>query len=107
MYITKSSKGFRWYTTVKKNDKGQDTSTQYINFTFKKDCEPRNLNDKGSYEADLYLIDKLGNKRKVFPYVNEWQDHKSVEFKILDVEEQGNTDPRHDVNVEPDELPFY
>ena len=64
MFLNKAKKGFGWHITVKKDSKGQETEQpMYVNFTFKRDCEPTNLNDKGSYDADLYLIDKQGNRR--------------------------------------------
>ena len=106
MFLNKAKKGFGWYIAVKKDSKGQETEQpMYVNFTFKRDCEPTNLNDKGSYDADLYLIDKQGNRRRVFPYINEWGDHRSVEFKIMDVEEAQKLDVN--VKIGPEELPFY
>jgi len=51
------------------------------------------------------LIDKEGNRRKVFPYINEWGDHRTVEFKIMDVEEPQKLNVN--VKIEPEELPFY
>ena len=116
MYINKSSTSYNWYTVVNKTGKGETIEKPaYISFSFKKGCDPKNLNEYGSYEGDLYFIDKQGNKRKVFPYVNVYNDQKHIEFKILDIEgKQDNSmmgGPRSDtgksVGIEPDELPFF
>lgn len=122
MYLNKSKKGFGWYVTVKKDSKGNETDPCYLNFSFKKDCEPDNLSESGSYEGELYFIDKDNRKRKVFPYVDTYDN--SVRFKILDWEYEDvvKVSPKHEENVENmggdrsdsyqdiishDDLPFY
>lgn len=124
MYLNKSKKGFGWYATVKKDSKGNETDTLYLNFSFKKDCEPDILSESGSYEGELYFIDKDNRKRKVFPYVDTYDN--SIRFKILDWEYQDTvtvTAPKHEEEdysnfggdrsdsyqeiISHDDLPFY
>lgn len=118
MYLNRKQKGYGWYTKVVSKDLNTDAErTGYVNFSFKKDCEPTDdtLGEYGSYEADLYLIDKHG-KRRVFPTVHEYNGNSYIEFKILGYEDQKPTtnkmagsrsDIGQTVDIEPDDLPFY
>jgi len=118
MYLNRNQKGYGWHVTVRRDSKGNEIKPAYVNFTFKKGCEPSDSElsgEFGSYEGELYLETKQG-RRKVFPYVNEYNE--SVEFKILDYEQPqekkessnfgGKTSKSaQSVDIEPDELPFY
>lgn len=100
MFIKKSNKGFGWFSTVTKDNKGNKLDVDkfgYVHFVFAKDSEPANLNEQGNYEADLYLIDNEGNKRLVLPYVNDYNGH--VEFRILA--------PKEDSSMMGGSMPTY
>lgn len=113
MFLNRKTKGYGWYTKVISKDINTNAERiAYINFSFKKGCEPTNLNDKGSYEGELYFIDKDGNKRKVFPIANEYSGIRTVEFKLLEIEDNSKfggsrSDSAKSVNIEQEELPFY
>lgn len=112
MYLNRNRSGYGWYSLVKSKDMGGNEMSHYMNFSFKKDCEPMDmeLNDRGSYEGELYFIDKRGIKRKVFPIVKEYNGLKYFEFKLLSEETSNNASADStstDVKVESDELPFY
>lgn len=122
MWINRKQKGFGWYSKVVSKDLNSNAErVGYIDFSFKKDCEPDNLNEKGSYEGDLYFIDKDNRIRKVFPVVKEYNGKTSIEFKLLDwqfrTEEQqiaqdnsnfgGSKSNSADNIVSADDLPFY
>ena len=123
MYLNKNQKGFGYYSVVSKNGKGEETPhKQYINWNFKKGTEPTQyqLNEKGSYEAELYLIDKNGDSRKVFPYIDEYNGNASIRFRVLGVESDEDYDKRMEqtitreqglnggeINIDQEELPFY
>lgn len=113
MFLNKKQKGYGWYAKVISKDMNTNAERiGYINFSFKKGDEPTNLNDKGSYEGELYFIDKQGNKRKVFPIVNEYSGIRTVEFKLLEIENNSNfggsrADSSKSLNIETEELPFY
>ena len=113
MYINRKQKGFGWYAKVISKDMNTNAErVGYINFSFKKGCEPTNLNEKGSLEGDLYFIDKQGNKRKVYPIVNEYSGIRTIEFKLLEIENNQNfggsrANSGESVNISQDELPFY
>lgn len=95
MFLNRKQKGYGWYTKVESKD--NPTIHGYVNFSFKRGCEPTNLTEFGSYSGDLYFIDKDGNKRKVFPYVEEYQGTISVKFKILEVE--NGASPVRNINI--------
>lgn len=115
MYLSRSLKGFGWYTKVVSKDLNTNAErTGYINFSFKKGCEPQEseLNEKGAYVGDLYLHDANGNIRKVFPIVNDYTE--KVEFKILEIENANSTIRKEQDNfgakytdIKSDDLPFY
>lgn len=110
MYLNRNRTGYGWYSHVKTKDMGGNEMSHYLNFSFKKDHEPLadELNDKGSYEGELYFIDKRGIKRKVFPIVKEYNGLKYFEFKLMPEETEASTSKASsDVKVESDELPFY
>ena len=97
MFLNRKQKGYGWYTKVESKD--NPTIHGYVNFSFKRGCEPTNLTEFGSYSGDLYFIDKDGNRRKVFPYVEEYQGTISVKFKILDVENENHTQPVRSISL--------
>lgn len=111
MYLNRNRTGYGWYSLVKSKDMGGNELTHYLNFSFKKDCEPLDdeLNEHGSYEGELVFIDKKGKKRKVFPIVKEYNGLKYFEFKLLDADGVQNTSKMFGAKptLEPDELPFY
>ena len=117
MFLNKRQKGYGWYSKVVSKDLNtQAERIGYINFSFKKDCEPTNLNDKGSYEGDLYFIDSEGNKRKVYPIVNDYNGVISIEYKLLEVEQSnvdnskfgGNrSDSVSSLDISQEDLPWY
>lgn len=89
MFISRNSKlNWKWYAKITTKDNGNNEFSDYIDFRFSKDCEPlqEDLNQYGSYEADLYLIDKEGRKRKVYPFVNYYNGNTKVEFRIMGIE---------------------
>lgn len=118
MYLFRGINGFSWYTKVVSKDLNTNAQREgYINFTFKKGCEPtqEELNDKNAYAGDLYFHDSNGRVRKVFPVVTEFNGNKRVEFKLLEIEgqpvqtitrEQTNSGTTFD-GISQDELPFY
>lgn len=125
MYLFRGINGFSWYTKVVSKDLNTNAQREgYINFTFKKGCEPtqEELNDKNAYEGDLYFHDKNGCIRKVFPVVDEYNGNKKIEFKLLEAigelkseskepvqtitREQTNSGTTFD-GISQDELPFY
>ena len=127
MYLFRGMKGFSWYTKVISKDLNTNAEREgYINFTFKKGCEPKpeDLNNKNAYEGDLYFHDKNGCIRKVFPVVDEYNGNKKIEFKLLAIEgteqkaetkaepmqtitrEQGEGGTTYD-GIDADDLPFY
>lgn len=113
MFLNRNQRGYGWYSKVVSKDLNTNAERLgYINFTFKKGCEPTNLNEKGSYEGELYFIDKQGNKRKAFPIVNEYNGLTRIDFKLLEVEDTSNfggdrSDSVKSLNLEPNDLPFY
>lgn len=58
----------------------------YLTFFFKKGYEPQpqELNDRHSYEGELYFRDSTGKERKVFPRVNEYNGNKTIQFMLLE-----------------------
>lgn len=110
MFINKKKKGYGWYSKVSSKDmQSNEEISTYINFSFKKDCEP----NVDALEGDLYFIDKQGIRRKVFPVARDYKGNKYVEFKILDYEGQdskmmgGNRSDSTKTIISPSELPFY
>lgn len=121
MYLFRGMKGFSWYTKIISKDLNTNAEREgYINFTFKKGCDPKpeDLNDKNAYEGDLYFHDKNGCIRKVFPVVDEYNGNKKIEFKLLEAigepkepvqtitREQSSSGTTFD-GISQDELPFY
>ena len=117
MFLNKKQKGYGWYTKVVSKDLNSDAErVGYINFSFKKDCEPTNLNQNGSYVGDLYFIDQDNNKRKVFPVVKEFNGISSIEFKLLETEDNSidnskfggkRSDSASSINISQEDLPWY
>lgn len=125
MYLFKGMNGFSWYTKVISKDLNTNAEREaYMNFTFKKGCDPKpeDLNDKNAYEGDLYFHDKNGCIRKVFPVVDEYNGNKKIEFKLLEAIGEPKSEPKEPVQtitreqgmggatfdgISPDDLPFY
>lgn len=115
MFLNRKQKGFGWYTKVDRKDIGLE-KPYYINFSFKKGCDPieGELNDAGSMKCDLILKTAKGY-RQVFPVVNEYNGNTYLEYKILDLTDEPKpfmprneeAKPFGQLNVEPDDLPFY
>lgn len=108
MFINKKQKGYGWYSKISSKDLDTNKEiTDYLNFSFKRDCEP----NTEVLEGDLYFIDKQGVKRKVFPIAKEYNDRKYIEFKILEYEGTskmgGNRSNSAQNVISKDELPFY
>lgn len=110
MFLNKNKNGYGWYSTVKTKD-GESEVVAYINFSFKKGTEPapQQLSEYGSYEGELIFRDSTGAERKVFPIAKEWNEKKSVEFKLLETTNEYNdqnpafipkTDPKWDLSKE-------
>lgn len=85
MYLNRNKNGYGWYSQVKTKE-GESEVVAYINFSFKKGCDPlpEQLNEYGSYEGELIFRDSTGAERRVFPIAKEWNDRRSVEFKLLE-----------------------
>ena len=122
MYISRKQKGFGWYAKVKSKDMQGKESTAYVQFVFKKGCEPtpEELNEHGSVEADLILVEKGGKQRRVFPIAKTYTNQKGeevtyTEFMIMDYEfAKGEPIAEQPVQnglgsdlIDPDDLPFY
>jgi hypothetical protein len=122
MYLSRKQKGFGWYAKVKSKDMQGKESTAYVQFAFKKGCEPtpEELNQNGSVECDLLLVESGGKQRRVFPiartYTNQsGQEVNYVEFMIMDYEfTKGEPIAEQPVQnglgsnlIDPDDLPFY
>ena len=117
MYLNKSNKGIGWYSVVNKDAKNNKLDKgEYINFIFKRGTEP----DENVLVADLYLIDQYGNKRPVYPYVDEYNGNRTVKFRIKEPLAQSQetkqdnakmggsrSDLGQDLDIQPDDLPFY
>lgn len=86
MYLQRKTKGYGWYAKVKTKEQGGAEFTDYINFSFKRDCEPTELNEYNSYEGELFFRDSTGKERKVFPIVKYYNDSTHIEFKLLEAE---------------------
>lgn len=112
MFLNRKKKGYGWISVVntdKKGDKVPDTDVKFINFNFAKDCEPTqyDLNERGSYQGDLFFRDSTGAERKVFPYIDDY--YKEIVFKVLGKTNeyrdpkptwQPKTDPKWDLSKE-------
>lgn len=127
MFINKRKEKYGWYAKIESKDNGDNVLTDYMNFSFKKDCEPfkDDLNEYGAYEGEMYFKDKDGKYRRIFPIVKEYNGAKHIEFKLLGVEGAKPTDLGFTVNkqvglndgqtdmfgnqnyIDPDDLPFY
>ena len=115
MYLNKSNKGIGWYAVVQKNYMGEKQEKgEFINFIFKKGAEP----EDEKMEGDLFFIDSYGNKRLVLPFIDEYNGHRSVKFRLMDVLHQDSKNESQmmggaksnsgkSVNIESDDLPFY
>ena len=119
MYINKSSRGIGWYSVVNKTYAGEKMERgEYLNFVFKKGCEP---NDE-TIEGDLFFVDSYGNKRLVLPYVDCYNGRREIKLRLMDVLHRADDfKPKEDnskmggyasesgksVNIEQSELPFY
>lgn len=86
MFLNKNKKGYGWYSQVESKDMGGNVSKGYLNFQFKKDCEPKQeeLNQWGSYEGELWFKDNNGRFRKVFPIAQTYEGKTSVKLMLLD-----------------------
>jgi len=120
MFLNKSRNGFTWYAHIKSTDQGGNELQHYLNFRFKKGCEPKaqDLNAHGSYEGELIFHDANGRQRKVFPVVNEYNGLKSIEFILMDdgskpvdlgftQDDVGSIFGQENTDVQPEDLPFY
>lgn len=117
LFLNRQQKGYGWYAKVVSKDIGGNETTGYINFSFKRGFEPNNLSDKGSYDGELYFIDKQGNKRKVFPIADEYRGVVNINFKLLEVEGKDTLpssietkkedEPVSNIKIEDISLPFY
>lgn len=85
MYLSRNKKGYGWYSQIKSKE-GESENVGYLNFTFKKGCDPmpEELNEYGSLQGELIFKDSTGAERKVFPIAKEWNGQKSIEFKLLE-----------------------
>ena len=128
MFINRSQKNdWQWYSKIETKDEGGNVFNEYISFSFKKGCEPRDdeLSEYGSLEGDLYFHTKDGKMRRVFPIVKYFNGKTHIEYKILGVDgakpldrgferreqvslNDGDTDMFGAKNtISPDDLPFY
>ena len=109
MYLNKSKKGIGWYSAVKRNQANAETEPLYINFLFKKGTEPQGE----TIEGDLFFIDRNGDKRMVLPFINEYNGNKRIEFRIMGGQAKVENslpfyeEPKKDVALDPEDLPFY
>ena len=87
MFLNRNKNGYGWYSQVKTKE-GESENVAYLNFSFKKGCEPDrfDLTEYGSYEGELIFRDRTGKERKVFPLAKEYNGMKHVEFKLLEAE---------------------
>ena len=125
MYLNRNKNGYGWYSQVRTKE-GESEIIGYLNFGFKKGCEPlpTECTEYGSYSGELIFRDSTGAERKVFPVVKEWNGVKHIELKLL---EKGNeyhdpqptyrpvTEPKWDLGgtqttytneITEDDLPF-
>ena len=109
MFINKKQKGYGWYSKITSKDMEGKETTAYINFSFKRDCEP-NLD---TLEGDLYFVDKTGHRRKIFAVAREYNGQTSIDFKLLEDETEDNSmfggkrcDSTKNI-IEKNDLPFY
>lgn len=127
MYINRSQKNdWQWYSKIETKDEGGNTFNAYMNFSFKRGCEPdeSELGEYGNLEGDLYFHTKDGKMRRVFPIVKYFNGQTHIEYKILGVDgakpldkgfggeqvalNDGKTDMfGADNRINPDDLPFY
>ena len=124
MFINKNKKGFGWYSVVSTEDIGLNDPL-YLNFSFKKDCNPdqSEYGEKGSIKGDLYFHSEKGI-RKVFPVAREYQGRVWIEFKLLELDPfdrpvkkykrnevethiDVQEEPKEEVTFDTDDLPFY
>ena len=122
MFLNRNKNGYGWYSQVKTKE-GESENVAYLNFSFKKGCEPDrfDLTEYGSYEGDLIFRDRTGKERKVFPLAKEYNGMKHIEFKLLEAEGEYQdpqlklkTDPKWNMSsgttytnkIEEDDLPF-
>lgn len=119
MFISRKRKGYGWYSKITTKDMGGNELTAYIDFVFKKECEPTNLNEYGSLEGELIFRAKDGTERKVFPRVKNYNYQNYIEYMLLE-ETQPNIQKGYEntnqngieqydskVDIEMDSLPFY
>ena len=87
MFLNRNKNGYGWYSQVKTKE-GESENVGYINFSFKKGCEPDrfDLTEYGSYEGELIFRDTTGKERKVYPIAKEYNGIKYVELKLMDPE---------------------
>ena len=82
MFINKNKKGFGWHLVIDTKELGLNEPL-YVNFSFKKGCEPADIN---SIKGDLYFVSEEGT-RKVFPVAKEYNGKVYVDYKLLELEE--------------------
>ena len=89
MFLNRNKNGYGWYAQIKSKE-GESENIAYINFRFKRECEPtqQELTEHGSYPGELIFRDSTGAERKVFPIAKEWNGIKSVEFMLLKKENE-------------------
>ena len=107
MFIDKNKKGIGWHTTVKDTD-DRNVKTDnplYVNYIFSRDAEPQG--DK--LEGTLMFVAKDGTKYHAFPYVNEYNGQRSLQFRLYIPKKKDDTGKfgNPNVSIESSELPFY
>ena len=115
MYLNKSNKGIGWYAVVQKNYMGEKQEKgEFLNFIFKKGTEP----EDEKMEGDLFFVDSYGNKRLVLPFIDEYNGHRLVKFRLMDVlhkDEKEDTSKfggkasqsAKSVDIDTEDLPWY
>ena len=115
MYLNKSKRGIGWYSVIQKNYSGEKMEKcEFLNFIFKKGCEP----EEESISGDLFFVDSYGKKRLVLPYVDDFNGSRQIKFRLMDelhkVSEEdkkmmggAKSDSGKSLDINPDDLPFY
>lgn len=116
IFLNKDKKGFGWHTAVSREDIGMEKPL-YINYSFKKGCDPIDgeLNEKGSIAGELILKTQMGY-RKLFPVITEYNGTTHLELKILELtdepspfrpKQERQQEPFGNLKIEESDLPFY
>ena len=119
MFLNRNKNGYGWYSQVK-SKAGESETVGYINFAFKKGCEPmpNELTEYGSYQGELIFRDTTGAERKVFPIAKEYAGNVHIELRLLEKENEyidpepsyrPRTEPKWEIRpnrMDEDDLPF-